>query len=77
MVLSFAVILTYYEKNSAAQGKLDKRKSQVIDKQFLPDTPAILGGVVYVSIIISLVNLIVDLIYVALDPRIKARLKSQ
>lgn len=51
--------------------------SYVIDKQFLPDTPAILGGVVYVSIVISLVNLIVDLIYVALDPRIKARLKSQ
>lgn len=51
--------------------------SYVIDKQFLPDIPAILGGVVYVSLVISLVNLIVDLIYVALDPRIKARLKSQ
>lgn len=51
--------------------------SYVVDKQFLPDIPAILGGVVYVSIIISLVNLAVDLIYVYLDPRIKSRLKSQ
>ncbi|MCD8221740.1 MAG: ABC transporter permease [Clostridiales bacterium] len=50
--------------------------SYVVDKQFLPDIPAILGGVVYVSIIISLVNLAVDLIYVYLDPRIKSRLKS-
>lgn len=51
--------------------------SYIIDKQFLPDIPAILGGVVYVSIVISLVNLAVDLLYVALDPRIKSRLKSQ
>ena len=51
--------------------------SYVIDKQFLPDIPAILGGVVYVSIVISLVNLAVDLLYVYLDPRIKSRLKSQ
>lgn len=51
--------------------------SYVVDKQFLPDIPAILGGVVYVSIVISLVNLAVDLLYVWLDPRIKSRLKSQ
>ena len=51
--------------------------SYIIDKQFLPDIPAILGGVVYVSIIISVVNLLVDLLYVWLDPRIKSRLKSQ
>lgn len=50
--------------------------SYIIDKQFLPDIPAILGGVVYVSIVISLVNLATDLIYVWLDPRIKSRLKS-
>lgn len=51
--------------------------SYIIDKQFLPDIPAILGGVVYVSIVISVVNLLVDLLYVWLDPRIKSRLKSQ
>ena len=51
--------------------------SYIIDKQFLPDIPAILGGVVYVSIVISIVNLLVDLLYVWLDPRIKSRLKSQ
>lgn len=51
--------------------------SYIIEKQFLPDIPAILGGVVYVSIVISLVNLAVDLLYVYLDPRIKSRLKSQ
>lgn len=51
--------------------------SYIIDKQFLPDIPAILGGVVYVSIVISVVNLLVDLLYVWLDPRIKSRLKNQ
>lgn len=50
--------------------------SYIVDKQFLPDIPAILGGVVYVSIVISIVNLAVDLIYVYLDPRIKSRLKN-
>ena len=51
--------------------------SYIVDKQFLPDIPVILAGVVYVSIVISLVNLGVDLLYVYLDPRIKARLKNQ
>ncbi len=51
--------------------------SYIVDKQFLPDIPAILGGVVYVSMLISVSNLIIDLLYVALDPRIKARLKNE
>ena len=51
--------------------------SYVVDKQFLPDIPAVLGGVVYVSILISIANLIVDLLYLAIDPRIKARVKSE
>ena len=49
----------------------------IVEKQFLPDTPVILACVIYVAIIISVVNLLVDLIYVVIDPRIKSRIKNQ
>ncbi|MDR1765338.1 MAG: ABC transporter permease [Lachnospiraceae bacterium] len=49
--------------------------SWLIDKQFIPDTPAVLAGVVYIAIIVSVVNLVVDLLYALLDPRIKAKIK--
>jgi peptide/nickel transport system permease protein len=48
----------------------------LIDKQFIPDTPAVLAGVVYIAIIVSVVNLLVDLLYAFLDPRIKAKIKG-
>lgn len=51
--------------------------SYIIEKQFLPDIPIILSGVVYVAVIISVVNLVVDLLYAALDPRIKSKIKNQ
>ena len=50
--------------------------SYIVDKQFVPDIPAVLGGVVYIAIIISLVNLIVDIVYTFLDPRIKSKIKN-
>ena len=49
----------------------------IVEKQFLPDIPVILGCVIYVAVIISVVNLLVDLIYVLIDPRIKSRIKNQ
>ncbi|SEO42561.1 peptide/nickel transport system permease protein [Amphibacillus marinus] len=50
--------------------------SYIVDKQFIPDIPAILAGVVYIAIAISVVNLIVDLLYAILNPRIRAQLKN-
>lgn len=50
--------------------------SYIVDKQFIPDIPAILAGVVYIAITISLVNLIVDLLYALLNPRIRSQLKE-
>ncbi|MDX8045405.1 ABC transporter permease [Gracilibacillus sp. S3-1-1] len=50
--------------------------SYIVDKQFIPDTPAILAGVVYIAIVISIVNLIVDLLYALLNPRIRSQMKS-
>ncbi|SCY06924.1 peptide/nickel transport system permease protein [Alkaliphilus peptidifermentans DSM 18978] len=50
--------------------------SFIVDKQFVPDIPIVLAGVVYVAVIISLANLLVDLIYAFLDPRIKSKMKS-
>lgn len=50
--------------------------SFIVDKQFVPDIPIVLAGVVYVAIIISLVNLFVDILYSFLDPRIKSKMKS-
>lgn len=50
--------------------------SFIVDKQFVPDIPIVLAGVVYVAVIISLVNLFVDILYSFLDPRIKSKMKS-
>jgi len=50
--------------------------SWLVDKQFIPDIPAVLAGVVYISIIASLANLFVDILYAYLDPRIKAKIKG-
>ena len=49
----------------------------LVSKQFLPDIPVVLSGVIYLAVAISIVNLLVDLLYAAIDPRIKADLKSQ
>lgn len=50
--------------------------SHIIDKQMIPDVPVVLAGVVYIAIVISVVNLIVDILYAIFDPRIKAKLKN-
>lgn len=50
--------------------------SFIVDKQFVPDIPIVLAGVVYVAVIISVVNLAVDILYSFLDPRIKSKMKS-
>lgn len=50
--------------------------SYIVDKQFIPDIPAVLSGVVYIAITISIVNLIVDLLYAVLNPRIRSQMKD-
>uniref|UniRef100_UPI00403F2319 ABC transporter permease n=1 Tax=Sporosarcina sp. FSL W8-0480 TaxID=2954701 RepID=UPI00403F2319 len=50
--------------------------SYIVDKQFIPDVPAIMGGVVYIAITISLVNLLIDILYAFLDPRIRSKMKQ-
>lgn len=50
--------------------------SYIVEKQFVPDIPAVLGGVIYIAIIVSVVNLIVDLLYALIDPRIRSSLKN-
>ncbi len=50
--------------------------SYIVDKQFIPDIPSILGGVVYVAITISLINVIIDILYAYLDPRIRSKIKQ-
>ena len=39
--------------------------------------PAVQGGVLYMSVVFSIVNLFVDLIYAFVDPRIKAMFKLE
>lgn len=48
----------------------------IVDKQFIPDIPSIMGGVVYVAITISLVNVIIDITYAFFDPRIRSKMKE-
>lgn len=50
--------------------------SYIVDKQFIPDIPAILGGVVYIAITISIVNMIIDILYAFFDPRIRSKMKK-
>lgn len=50
--------------------------SYIVDKQFIPDIPSVMGGVIYVAIILSIVNVFVDLLYSFLDPRIRSRVKN-
>jgi len=50
--------------------------SYIVDKQFIPDIPAILGGVVYIAITISIVNLFIDILYAFFDPRIRSKMKK-
>jgi len=50
--------------------------SYIVDKQFIPDIPAILGGVVYIAITISIVNLFIDIMYAFFDPRIRSKMKK-
>ncbi|NEW09388.1 ABC transporter permease [Paenibacillus sp. SYP-B3998] len=50
--------------------------SYIVDKQFVPDIPGILAGVIYVAVTISLVNLLVDLLYAFLDPRIRSKMRD-
>lgn len=50
--------------------------SYIVDKQFIPDIPAVMGGVIYIAIILSVVNLFIDLLYSFLDPRIRSKIRS-
>ncbi len=40
------------------------------------DTPAILGSVIVISVMLSVVNLLVDILYAYIDPRIKSQYKA-
>ncbi len=50
--------------------------SFIVDKQYIPDIPVVLTGVIYVAVVVSLVNLFVDLLYAFIDPRVKAKLRN-
>jgi peptide/nickel transport system permease protein len=50
--------------------------SYIVDKQFVPDIPGIMGGVVYTAIAISLVNMIIDIFYALADPRIRSKMRQ-
>lgn len=50
--------------------------SYIVEKQFLPDVPAVLGGVVYVAVVLSIVNLFIDILYSFIDPRIRTKIQK-
>lgn len=50
--------------------------SYIVDKQFIPDIPSVMGGVIYIAIILSIVNMFVDVLYSFLDPRIRSKIQS-
>lgn len=50
--------------------------SYIVDKQFIPDIPSVMGGVIYIAIILSIVNMFVDMLYSFLDPRIRSNIQN-
>ncbi|MDF2921607.1 MAG: binding-protein-dependent transport system inner rane component [Paenibacillaceae bacterium] len=50
--------------------------SYIVDKQFIPDIPGIMGGVVYTAIAISVVNMVIDIVYAMADPRIRSKMRQ-
>ncbi|MGF6352340.1 peptide/nickel transport system permease protein [Paenibacillus sp. 4624] len=50
--------------------------SYIVDKQFIPDIPSIMGGVIYTAITISIVNVAVDLFYAFINPRVRSKMKQ-
>ena len=50
--------------------------SHIVDRQFIPDIPIVMAGTIYIAIIVSITNLIVDVLYAFLDPRIKSQMKN-
>lgn len=50
--------------------------SYIVDKQFIPDIPAVMGGVVYIAITISVVNLIIDILYAFINPRVRSKMNK-
>ena len=40
------------------------------------DTPCVLGAVVMLAVIVTVINLLVDIIYAFVDPRIKSQYKT-
>ncbi|GAB1432334.1 ABC transporter permease [Spirochaetota bacterium] len=49
--------------------------SIMVDAIYLKDTPQILGSVCFVAIVFTLVNLVVDILYGFIDPRVKASIQ--
>lgn len=43
----------------------------IVNSLLLLDYPAIMGGTLFVAVVYSLVNLVVDIVYAALDPRMR------
>lgn len=41
------------------------------------NTPAMLGGILFIAIMFTIVNLLVDLSYVLIDPRLKSRVTGK
>ncbi|HCX3128672.1 TPA: ABC transporter permease [Staphylococcus aureus] len=49
----------------------------IVQKQLIPDIPAVMGGVVYISIVISLANLIIDIFYALIDPKLRSEINER
>lgn len=48
----------------------------ISSRTLLPDTPVVIGGVIYIALAISISNLVIDLFYTFIDPRLKTRLEN-
>lgn len=47
----------------------------IVEAIKMKDTPTVLGGVIFLSVMFSCVNLLIDILYAFIDPRIKSQYK--
>ena len=66
-----AVVVPVMRARAQAYGLKDT--GLMIDSIKLHDTPTVIGCMVFVSVMVSVINLLVDLLYALIDPRIKAQ----
>ena len=48
----------------------------ILNSLYVKNTPVVMGGILFIAVCISIVNLLIDITYSFIDPRVRDRLKG-